>query len=74
MKIFISYKIIKLLYIYFLILIFLIKIYKKELMPMKKIILFLLCVGFAFACSEHSHTDFKDLNKTEYNSQLKDKI
>ncbi|EOH2508807.1 hypothetical protein ACLWWW_001569, partial [Campylobacter jejuni] len=20
-------------------------------------------------CSEHSHTDFKDLNKTEYNSQ-----
>ncbi|EOI6081588.1 hypothetical protein ACMU2D_001459, partial [Campylobacter jejuni] len=23
---------------------------------------------------EHSHTDFKDLNKTEYNSQLKDKI
>ncbi|HGG0665129.1 TPA: hypothetical protein ACJEYL_001582, partial [Campylobacter jejuni] len=25
-------------------------------------------------CSEHSHTDFKDLNKTEYNSQLKDKI
>ncbi|EOH3478084.1 TPA: hypothetical protein ACW34L_001692, partial [Campylobacter jejuni] len=26
------------------------------------------------ACSEHSHTDFKDLNKTEYNSQLKDKI
>ncbi|EOH9809104.1 hypothetical protein ACME6Y_001590, partial [Campylobacter jejuni] len=23
----------------------------------------------AFACSEHSHTDFKDLNKTEYNSQ-----
>ncbi|HHD0305344.1 TPA: hypothetical protein ACOS1N_001732, partial [Campylobacter jejuni] len=21
-----------------------------------------------------SHTDFKDLNKTEYNSQLKDKI
>ncbi|EOH9763515.1 hypothetical protein ACM1LF_001653, partial [Campylobacter jejuni] len=22
----------------------------------------------------HSHTDFKDLNKTEYNSQLKDKI
>ncbi|EOH8000570.1 hypothetical protein ACMCGO_001315, partial [Campylobacter jejuni] len=27
-----------------------------------------------FACSEHSHTDFKDLNKTEYNSQLKDKI
>ncbi|EAI6045275.1 hypothetical protein GRM93_06820, partial [Campylobacter jejuni] len=29
----------------------------------------LLCVGFAFACSEHSHTDFKDLNKTEYNSQ-----
>ncbi|EAJ5823717.1 TPA: hypothetical protein SHS50_001412 [Campylobacter jejuni] len=43
-------------------------------MPMKKIILFLLCVGFAFACSEYSHTDFKDLNKTEYNSQLKDKI
>lgn len=41
---------------------------------MKKIILFLLCVGFAFACSEHSHIDFKDLNKTEYNSQLKDKI
>ncbi|ELZ6429381.1 hypothetical protein UXU84_001695, partial [Campylobacter jejuni] len=29
-----------------------------------------LCIGFAFACSEHSHTDFKDLNKTEYNSQL----
>ncbi|MBW1462490.1 hypothetical protein AT931_09620 [Campylobacter jejuni] len=41
---------------------------------MKKIILFLLCVGFAFACSEHSHTYFKALNKTEYNSQLKDKI
>ncbi|HDZ4931950.1 hypothetical protein OLP40_05430 [Campylobacter jejuni] len=35
---------------------------------MKKIVLFLLCVGFAFACSNHSHTD-KDLNKTEYNSQ-----
>lgn len=46
-----------------LILIFLIKIYKKELMSMKKIILFLLCIGFAFACSEHSHTDFKDLIK-----------
>lgn len=52
-----------------LILIFLIKIYKNGLMSMKKIILFLLCIGFAFACSEHSHTDFKDLNKIEYNSQ-----
>ncbi|EAI8431866.1 hypothetical protein A9C80_07385 [Campylobacter jejuni] len=41
---------------------------------MKKLVLFLFCLGFAFACSEHSHTDFKDLNKTEYNSQLKDKI
>lgn len=41
---------------------------------MKKIILFLLCVGFAFACSEHSNADFKDHNKTNYNSQLKDKI
>lgn len=30
---------------------------------MKKIILFLLCVGFAFACSEHSHTDLKILIK-----------
>lgn len=58
MKIFIIYKIIKLFYIYFLILIFLIKISKKELMSMKKIILFLLYVGFAFACSEHSHTEF----------------
>ncbi|ECP7275320.1 hypothetical protein FU701_04090 [Campylobacter jejuni] len=35
----------------------------------EKIILFLLCVGFTFTCSEHSHIDFKDLNKTEYNSQ-----
>lgn len=32
-------------------------------MSMKKIILFLLCIGFAFACSEYSHTDFKDLIK-----------
>ncbi len=53
-----------------LILIFLIKIYKNGLMSMKKIILFLLCIGFAFACSEHSHTDFKDLNKTEYNYKI----
>ncbi len=36
---------------------------------MKKIVLLLLCISFAFACSEHSHANFKDLNKTEYNSQ-----
>lgn len=35
---------------------------------MKKIVLFLLCVGFAFACPEHSHTNFKDFNKTEHSS------
>ncbi|WP_053872137.1 hypothetical protein, partial [Campylobacter coli] len=27
----------------------------------------------AFACSEHSNADFKDHDKTKYNSQYKDK-
>ncbi|EAL7896382.1 hypothetical protein FYI70_07905 [Campylobacter coli] len=40
---------------------------------MKKLVLFLFCLGFAFACSEHSNADFKDRDKTKYNSQYKDK-
>ncbi|EAL5226134.1 hypothetical protein DPV54_05825, partial [Campylobacter coli] len=38
---------------------------------MKKLVLFLFCLGFAFACSEHSNADFKDHDKTKYNSQYK---
>nr|WP_235671732.1 hypothetical protein [Campylobacter coli] len=39
----------------------------------EKLVLFLFCLGFAFACSEHSNADFKDHDKTKYNSQYKDK-